>query len=228
MTILLGLVECEERKTLSGLRRGVAERISLSGLSRFLSQWSWSPVAVARTWMARFRQRPKGLVQAEHARLQAEVPKSVGRPKATVVTGYLIFDDSVHRQPKGRKMSGLGQHFSNREQRPVTGYGWFTGLYVWLGQRCPLPMQMYCQKAVCQQAGVALESKIEVATHQIEDFEPVAETQTHVLIDSWYHCRQVRRAAQKRNWEVSGGLKSNRVLRWVSEEGERQWLKLSA
>jgi len=226
--VLMGLVECEERKTLSGLRRWVAERISLSGLSRCLSKWPWSPVEVARTWMVRFRQRQAGLVQAEHARLQVEVPKSVGRPKATVVTGYLIFDDSVHTKPKGRKMSGLGQHFSNSEQRTVTGHCLFTGLYVLLGQRCPLPMQMYCQKSVCQQAGVAFESKIEMATRQIEDFEPVAGTQTHVLIDSWYHCRQVRRAAQKRNWEVSGGLKSNRVMRLVSGAGERQWLKLSA
>jgi len=228
VTVLLGLVECEERKTLSGLLRWVAEHISLSGLSRFLSKWPWSTEAVAQTWMKRFRQRQAGLVQAEHERLKEDMPKSVGRPKATVVTGYLIFDDSVHTKPKGRKMAGLGQHFSNSEQRTVTGHCLFTGLYVLLGQRCPLPMQMYCQKSVCQQAGMAFESKVEMATHQIEDFEPVAGTQTHVLIDSWYHCRAVRRTAQKRGWEVSGGLKSNRVMRLVSETGERQWLKLSA
>ena len=67
-----------------------------------------------------------------------------------------------------------------------------------------------------------------MARHQIEDFEPGVGTQTQVLIDSWYPCRAVRRAAQKRGGEVSGGLKSNRVLRWVSATGERQWLKLSA
>jgi len=228
VTILLGLVECEERKTLSGILRGVAESISLSGLSRFLSKWPWSPNEVAHTWMKRFRQRQEGLVQAEHMRLKAEVPKSVGRPKATVVTGYLIFDDSVHSKPKGRKMGGLGQHFSNSEQRTVTGHCLFSGLYVLFNQRCPLPMQLYRQKSVCQQEGVDFESKVEMATHQIESFEPVAGTQTHVLIDSWYHCRAVRRAAQQRNWEVSGGLKSNRVMRLVSETGERQWLKLSA
>jgi DDE superfamily endonuclease len=228
VTVLLGLVECEERKTLSGLLRWVAEHISLSGLSRFLSKWPWSTEAVAQTWMKRFRQRQAGLIQAEHERLKEDMPKSVGRPKATVVTGYLIFDDSVHTKPKGRKMAGLGQHFSNSEQRMVTGHCLFTGLYILLGQRCPLPMQMYCQKSVCQQAGVVFESKVEMATHQIEDFEPVGGTQTHVLIDSWYHCRAVRRAAQKRGWEVSGGLKSNRVMRLVSEMGERQWLKLSA
>jgi hypothetical protein len=228
VTVLLGLVECEERKTLSGLLRWVAEHISLSGLSRFLSKWPWSTEAVAQTWMKRFRQRQAGLVQAEHERLKEDMPKSVGRPKATVVTGYLIFDDSVHTKPKGRKMAGLGRHFSNSEQRTVTGHCLFTGLYILLGQRCPLPMHMYCQKSVCQQAGVVFESKVEMATHQIEDFEPVAGTQTHVLIDSWYHCRAVRRAAQKRGWEVSGGLKSNRVMRLVSATGERQWLTLSA
>jgi DDE superfamily endonuclease len=178
--------------------------------------------------MKRFRQRQAGLVQAEHERLKEDMPKSVGRPRATVVTGYLIFDDSVPTKPKGRKMAGLGQHFSNSEQRTVTGHCLFTGLYILLGQRCPLPMQMYCQKSVCQQTGVAFESKIEMATRQIEEFEPVAGTQTHVLIDRWYHCRAIRRAAQARGWEVSGGLKSNRVMRLVSATGERQWLKLSA
>lgn len=226
--VLLGLVECEERKTLSGLRRWVAERSSLSGLSRFMSKWPWSTESVVQTWLARFRQRQKELVQNEHERQKADLPKSVGRPKATVVTGYLIFDDSVHSKPKGRKMAGLGQHFSNSEQRTVTGHCLFTGLYVLLGQRCPLPCQLYRQKAVCQQEGVVFESKIQMATHQIETFEPVADTQTHVLIDSWYHCRAVRRAAQKRGWEVSGGLKNNRTLRLIHPDGEREWLKLSA
>jgi hypothetical protein len=67
-----------------------------------------------------------------------------------------------------------------------------------------------------------------MATHQIEVFEPIAGTATHVLIDSWHHCRAVRRAAQKRGWEVSGGLKCNRMMRLISEEGQHQWLKLSA
>ena len=38
VTILLGLIECEEQKTIMGLLRVVGERISLSGLSRFLSK----------------------------------------------------------------------------------------------------------------------------------------------------------------------------------------------
>jgi hypothetical protein len=227
VTVLLGLIECEERKTMTGLLRAVGERISLSGLSRFLSKWPWSAGEVAQTWLLHFRKRLEGLVQAEHDRLKAERPKSIGRPKATVVTGYLIFDDSVHVKPKGRKMRGLGQHYSHTDQSVVSGHCLFTGLYVLLGQRCPLEVQMYRQKPVCQREGVPFQSKIDMAVKQIEGFEPVAGTRTHVLIDTWFHCKQVRRTAQKRGWEVSGGLKSKRVMRRIKADGSLEWIKLS-
>jgi hypothetical protein len=156
-----------------------------------------------------------------------EKPKRIGRPKATVVTGYLIFDDSVHVKTKGRSMGGLGKHYSNTEKQVVTGHCLFTGLYVLLGQRCPLPARLYRQKSVCEQEGVPFQSKTDMAVNAIQDFEPVPGTHTHVLIDTWYHCKRVRRAAQKRNWDVSGGLKSNRVMRLIAEDGSREWLKLS-
>jgi hypothetical protein len=105
----------------------------------------------------------EGLAQAEHDRLKAERPKSVGRPKATVVTGFLIFDDSVHGKPKGRKMGGMGQHYFNTDQCVVSGHCLFTGLYVLLDQRCSLEAQMYRQKSVCQQEGMPFQSKIDMA-----------------------------------------------------------------
>jgi hypothetical protein len=225
--VLLGLIECEERKTMSGLLRVVGEHVSLSGLSRFLNKWNWSPAEVAHSWMLHFRQRMEVLVQAEHSRLKAEQPKRIGRPKQTVVTGFLIFDDSVHNKPKGQKMGGLGYHYSNTEQKVVAGHCLFTGLYVLLGQRCPLQPKMYCQKSVCEQENQPFQSKVEMAVAEIKNFEPVPETQTQVLIDSWYHCKQVRRAAQKRGWQVSGALKSNRTMRLIAEDGTRTWIKLS-
>ena len=66
-----------------------------------------------------------------------------------------------------------------------------------------------------------------MAVDEIGNFEPATGTQTHVLVDSWFHCKQVRKAAQKRNWNFSGGLKSNRVMRLIAEDGTREWLKLS-
>src|SRR5215211_4851605 len=199
--VLLGLIECEERKTMSGLLRVIGEQVSLSGLSRFLNKWSWSPVEVAQSWLLHFRQRMEALVRAEHTSLRAAQPKRIGRPKQTVVTGFLIFDDSLHNKPKGRRMGGLGYHYSSVEQRVVAGHCLFTGLCVLLGQRCPLAPKMYCQKNICEQEKQPFQSKVALAVQEIESFEPVPDTQTHALIDSWYHCKQVRRAAQKRGWQ---------------------------
>ena len=124
-------------------------------------------------------------------------------------------------------MKGLGRHYSNSEERLVTGHCLFTGLYVLLGRRCPLQPRLYRQKKVCDQEGVPFQSKIDLAVAEIEQFEPVAGTHTHLLIDSWFHCRRVRRAAQKRRWDVSGALKSNRKLRQIAADGSRTWLALA-
>jgi hypothetical protein len=226
--VLLGLIECEERKTLTGLLRVIGESVSLSGLSRFLNKWPWSTTALVHRWWTYFRERMTAPVRAEHARLKAAQPRRVGRPKRTVVTGFLIFDDSVHTKPKGRAMGGLGRHYSNTEKKVVSGHCLFSGLYVLLGERCPLEPRMYCQKQVCEEEGVRFQSKIDMAVEEITGFDPVPDTHTHVLVDSWYHCQRVRRAAIARGWDFSGGLKSNRVMRLVQEDGSREWLKLSA
>ncbi|GIW00690.1 hypothetical protein [Roseiflexus sp.] len=227
VTVLLGLIEQEGRHTLKGLLASVWEKVSLSGLSRFLGLWSWSPAEGARTWQADFRQEMAVAVQAEHRRQRAERPKGRGRPKATVVTGCLVLDDSVHSKPKGRKMAGLGQHYSATEKRVVSGRCLFTSLSVLLGRRCPLEPRLYRQKAVCEREGVPFQSKVDLAVAEIEAFEPVPNTHTHVLVDSWSHCRRVRRAAQKRGWNISGGLKRNRLMRIRTLAGDRTWVRLS-
>ena len=228
VTVLLGLIECEERKTMSGMLRVVGEQLSLAGLSRFLNKWRWSRAEVVATWQQRFGERLQGLVKQAHDRLSAARPKCPGRPKRTVVTGFLIFDDSVHTKLKGRSMGGLGWHYANTEKRVVSGHCLLTGLYVLLGQRCPLAPRLYRQESVCAQEGVRFQSKIDMAIEEIEHFEPVAETHTHVLVDSWYHCKRVRKSAQKRSWDLSGGLKSNRVMRLIHANDSREWLTLSA
>jgi hypothetical protein len=62
---------------------------------------------------------------------------------------------------------------------------------------------------------------------EIEQFELVDATHTHVLIDSWFHCKRVRKVAQKRGFAVSGALKSNRVMRLMSADGSREWIPSS-
>jgi len=193
--VLLGLIECERRRTLSGLLANIGEQVSLCGLSRFFNRWDWRMEEVAQIWLGRFHQQLQPEVEAEHQHQEAEREKRRGRPKKTVVTGYLIFDDSVHVKPRGRKMQGLGQHYSGTEQRIVTGHSLLIGLYVLFGRRCPLQPRLYRQQSVCKEENTPFQSKIDLVMQEIEQFEPVEGTQTHVLIDSWFHCKAVRKAA---------------------------------
>ena len=48
--VLLGLIECEERKTLTGLLRVIGESVSLSGLSRFLKAAHLPPGKTLKTF----------------------------------------------------------------------------------------------------------------------------------------------------------------------------------
>ena len=93
VTVLLGLMLCEGARTLSGLLEQIADRPSLAGLSRFLSQAPWEEATVAESWLRHFREEMEPKVAAELERERQIQPKRRGRPKAPVVTGYLIGDD---------------------------------------------------------------------------------------------------------------------------------------
>jgi hypothetical protein len=64
----------------------------------------------------------------------------------------------------------------------------------------------------------------------IREFEPVAGTRTHILLDSWYNAKRLWHAARERGFLITTGLKSNRWVR-VSDDTVAQgwrWQKLSA
>jgi len=230
VTVLLALMVCQGTHTLSGLMRQVADGQSISGLSRFLSQSPWSAAEVAGAWMERFHEQLAEAVEADHERQRGQRPKRKGRPRKTVVTGYLIGDDSTQHKPKGKKMGGLGNHHSSSHGKNVMGHSLMQCLYVLLGRRCPLAPQMYRQKAVCEREGVAFQSKIDMMETTIREFEPVPKTLTHVLVDSWFGCKRIWKAARERGFFITSGLKCNRSLRIADPqaEGEKRWQRLDA
>ena len=221
--VLLGLMLCQEHRTLSGLQRQVAEQTSLSGLSRFLAQAPWSADTLAGTWLARFRQQMRPLVEAERERQRRQRPKRRGRPKPPVVTGYLIGDDSPQAKPKGQKMAGLGRHHSTTAGKRIVSHSLVQGLYVLLGRRCPLAPRLYRQRTVCEAEGVAFHSKIDLMDEMIQTFVPVAGTRTHVVVDAWYAAKRLWRTARQRGFLISSGLKSNRSLRVDDPTAEAGW-----
>jgi SRSO17 transposase len=223
VTVLLGLMQVEGRSTLSGLVRRVVEASSVSSLSRFLSAAPWSAWTVAERWQRRFRERLMPLVEAEHARQASQQPRRRGHPKATAVTGYLIGDDSTQHKVRGDKMGGLGQHYSSSEDKPVNGHSLVQGLYVLLGQRCPLAPSLYQQESVCERAEMTFRSKIHLMRELIRTFEPVPHTVTHVLLDTWYTCKHVWRLTRERGFLITSGLKANRWLRVEDAQSPKGW-----
>jgi hypothetical protein len=163
------------------------------------------------------------VVAAEQQRQRHEQPKRRGRPKAPVVTGYLIGDDSTMHKHKAKKMEGLGLHHSTTQDKRVRGHSMVQSLYVLLGRRCPLAPQLYRQQVVCEAEGVAFRSKIDLMEQLIRTFEPVTGTVTHVLLDTWYSAKDLWRAARERGFLITTGLKSNRWLRVEDPTAPQGW-----
>ena len=223
VTVLLGLMQSEGRRTLSGLFHQIGAGPSLAGLSRFLSEAPWEAQAVAERPLRHFRETMQPQVAAELQRQRQEQPKHRGRPKQPVVTGYLIGDDSTMHKPKAKKMEGLGMHHSTTEGKRIPGHSMVQSLYVLLGRRCPLAPQLYRQQKVCQAQGVPFASKIALMEATIRSFEPIAGSRTHVLLDSWYSAKCLWRAARERGFHITTGLKSNRWLRVEDPSVPQGW-----
>ena len=223
VTVLRGLLLCQDTRTLSGLRRQVAGGPRIASLSRFIARAPWDEEAVVRTGLARFQTQVAPLVQAERHRQRQARPPQVGRPKEPLVTGYLIGDDSTLAKPKGKKMEGVGHHYSSTATTRVRGHSLVQGLYVLLRRRCPLAPRLYQQQGVCAARDVPFRSKIALMEEQIRTFEPVAGTRTHVLLDSWYGAKSLWRAARDRGFLITTGLKSNRSLRVPAPDVEQGW-----
>ena len=221
--ILLGLMLCEGSHTLSGLLKQVSSEASLSGASRFMGQAPWQAEDLGQSWQGQFRQEMSGAVAAAQTRWRRGRKKKRGRPKKTVVTGYLIGDDSTMTKRRGKKMGGLGRHYSGTEKETVTGHSLVGGLYVLLGRRCPLTPQMYRQKSVCEAEGVPFRSKVDIMAAFLLAFEPVAGTLTHVLLDCWYTSKRIWKIARERGFLITSGLRGNRSLRIEDPEAAKGW-----
>jgi hypothetical protein len=221
--VLLALLLCQETKTLSALLRQVAGQVTLSGLSRFLAKAPWSTADVVQTWRTRFDIQVAPLIAAEHARQRAAAPKRRGRPATPVVTGYLIGDDSTMHKVRGKKMVGLGTHYSTTAGTRVVGHSLVQGLYIVEGRQCPLEPQLYRQQAVCAAEGVPFQSKIDLMDSLLSSFQPVPGSRTHVLLDSWYAAKRLWNTARGRGFLISTGLKSNRMLRVSDPDAPNGW-----
>lgn len=226
VTVLMGMIHCQASRTLSGMLRGVAVCVTVGGLSRFLISPAWAIDELARVRYAFFCVEVTPLVASAHTEQRLQQPKRRGRPSPTVETGYLILDDSTHVKRYAQKMGGLGWHYSSTDKRTLPGHSLFEGVYVVEGHQYPLSPQMYRQKSVCEREGVPFVSKVDMAVKVIREFEPLVDTHTHVLVDSWYVSKRLWKAVKTRQWDLTGGLKKNHKLRTTDVEGNLCWVRV--
>ena len=226
VTVLMGMIHCQASRTLSGMLRGVSVWATVGGLSRFLISPAWSVEGLAKTRFAHFCVEVAPIVAEAHITQRKQQPKQKGRPSPTVVTGYLILDDSTHVKRYARKMGGLGWHYASTDKRTMPGHSLFEGLYVVEDRQYPLSPQMYRQKSVCEREGVPFLSKVDMAEKVIREFEPLPDTCTHVLVDSWYVSNRIWKAVKARKWDLTGGLKKNHKLRATDVQGNLLWMQV--
>lgn len=228
VTVLMGLLHCDGSKTLSGMLRQVAVWVTISGLSRFLISPAWSITDVEQVRYQQFANQVQPLVTHCHQKQKVKCVRRRGRPSPTVVTGYLIMDDSTHAKRYYTKAeSGLGRHYSTIEKKTVQGHSLFQVVYVVEDHQFPLTPQMYCQKSVCEQLERRFQSKVDLSIQVVEDFQPLAGTHTHVLVDSWYLNKKLWKATKARGWDITGGLKCNRRVRIQDSQGLVSWPTVS-
>jgi len=226
-TVLMGLIHCQASRTLSGLLRAVAGWVTVCQLSRFLVSPRWSTNRLAAVRYRVYGAEVQPLIVAAHESQRLNRSRKRGRPPATVVTGYLILDDSTHVKRYAHAMGGQGRHYSSTDGRAMPGHSLFQGVYLVAGRQYPLDPQMYIQKAVCEREQHIFRSKVAMALQTVQDFEPLAETQTHVLVDSWYVNKALWKAVRERDWDLSGGLKANHKLRVIEPStGAWRWMRL--
>lgn len=226
-TVLMGLIHCQASRTLSGMLRAVAALVTVWQLSRFLVSPRWSTTRLAEARYRVFCAEVQPLVATAHASQRLNQPRHPGRPKATVVTGYLILDDSTHVKRYAQSMGGQGWHYSSTDRRTMPGHSLFQGVYLVEDHQYPLDPQMYIQKAVCEREQRPFRSKVDMALEVVNHFEPIAGTHTHVLIDSWYVNKAMWKAAKQRQWDLTGGLKINHKLRVLDPvTGSWVWMRL--
>ena len=226
VTVLMGMIHCQASRTLSGMLREVAVWMTVGGLSRFLISPAWSVEELAEVRYAYFSAEVAPLVDEAHTQQRLQQQKRKGRPATTVVTGYLILDDSTHVKRYAKKMGGMGWHYSSTDKRTMPGHSLFEGVYVAAGHQYPLSPQMYRQKSVCEREGVPFLSKVDLAEKAIREFEPLPQTRTHVLVDSWYVNKRIWKAVKTRKWDLTGGLKKNHKLRTADVEGNLIWMRM--
>ncbi len=120
-----------------------------SNINRFINRAPWKV-----QWLQRVRW------QWVLEQIKSVLPTPYRTPTEALVTGYLVIDDTVVKKT-GKKMAGLGWHYSHTEGRTIWGHCYVTALYVIAGFAYPVQVLLYQSQKTCQEQGIILVNESE-------------------------------------------------------------------
>jgi len=198
-------------KNLSGLSRAIPDGRHQSSLYRFLSQAKWDGEKVKQ-------------VRLEHLNRKARRALAKQQRRGKKARVYLIIDDSLVEK-SGKKMAGVAKHRSHKDgNQLVLGHVWVSAQLVVAGYSYPQDWALYRRKIECEANDVPFRSKPEIARAIIEQYQPLPDTETIVLTDSWYADQHLIKLCRKRGFSYIGAVKANRKLK-VGQHNQQvqQW-----
>jgi len=198
---LESVIELDGRRTITRINGNEEKRTDVSNTIKFIRDTDWT----------------KDELMAENRRyFKITAPKSK--------TGFFIIDDSVlEKAGKPKHMEGLGWHYSHSKGKTTCGHCLVSTHYRYGGVSFPYGFAMYRTEREAKGSGAEFKTKIDIAREFIDTFERFADEKVYVLMDSWYTSKEVLSSARARNFEVIGGLKSNRTFR-LRENGPKHSL----
>ena len=185
-------------KNLSGLSRAIPDGRNQCSLYRFLSVQDWDVGQVKQIRLELLNRKARRALAAMQRKGQARV--------------YLIIDDSLVEKT-GKTMEGVAKHRSHKDKQQLClGHVWVTSQLVIAGYSYPLDWAVYRRQDECEQNGVEFISKPDLAYRMVENYQPLPDTQTYVMSDSWYSSKNLLELCRQRGFHFIGAVKSNRKL----------------
>lgn len=197
-------------RNLAGLSRAIPDGRNPCSLYRFVAEMNWDMERVESVRWEMLNRRTRRALQAAARH---------GKP----VPAFLIIDDSLVEKT-GKQMEAVDYHYSHSAGKTVLGHVWVTSHLIVLGQSYPVSWRLYRRQATCEAMGVPFVSKPELAQAIIRTFEPLPDTTTYVLTDSWYPSQDILDECRKRGFHLISAVKSNRKFKAAGHNLQvKQW-----
>jgi len=95
------------------------------------------------------------------------------------------------------------------------------------GMSYPVSYRLYRRQDECTAAGVPFSAKTDLAQAIVRAFEPLPDTQTYVLTDSWYPSEEMLTVCAQRHFFYLSAAKADRKLSYSGQARQaQQWLPL--